>query len=427
MDKDGENKSKQTSSKCSREHLQRTSRSMSFHGGSSGRRPTASPSTGKNSVEAGNSSKGKERARLMLNPEKNHKPEKYDDLELDISPWIFSSLERYLPRHLLRAPRDLKVNYMREILHDYAPPSLRYRDQKQREYREKIMSNYLPLHKELYTIDPVAFFVPTFLKAINDNTEQSFRRIMSEPAPGIFTFEMLQPRFCELLISEFENFEKWVNRRTFCVMRPNTMNQYGAVLDDFGLQTMLNKLMEYFICPLSKVFYAEIGGSTLDSHHGFIVECGLHRDVETEFHVDDSEVTLNVCLGRQFTGGELYFRGMRCDKHVHTISRSEEYFDYSHVPGCAVLHHGRHRHGARATISGHRINLLMWCRRCFLILLVFVPAYIMFFHFQENFAGVLFLEKCKSIKEISLAGVLIAITRRKISCVQHMILPEWYC
>lgn len=42
-----------------------------------------------------------------------------------------------------------------------------------------------------------------------------------------------------------------------------------------------------------------------------------------EFHVDDSEVTLNVCLGRQFSGGELYFRGLRCDKHLHTISHSE--------------------------------------------------------------------------------------------------------
>jgi hypothetical protein len=51
-------------------------------------------------------------------------------------------------------------------------------------------------------MDPAAFFVPTFLEAINDNTEQSFRSIMSEPVPGIFTFEMLQPHFCELLISE---------------------------------------------------------------------------------------------------------------------------------------------------------------------------------------------------------------------------------
>ena len=35
-------------------------------------------------------------------------------------------------------------------------------------------------------------------------------------------------------------------------MQPNTMNKYGAVLDDFGLETMLNKLMEDFIRPISR-------------------------------------------------------------------------------------------------------------------------------------------------------------------------------
>jgi len=54
----------------------------------------------------------------------------------------------------------------------------------------------------------------------------------------------------------------------------------------------------------------------------------------------------------------------------------QEIFDYSHVPGCAVLHHGRHRHGARATFAGHRFNLLLWCRRCFHILVAFITAYI---------------------------------------------------
>ncbi|GKV52784.1 hypothetical protein SLEP1_g59348 [Rubroshorea leprosula] len=39
-----------------------------------------------------------------------------------------------------------------------------------------------------------------------------------------------------------------------------------------------------------------------------------------------------------------------------------EILDYSHVPGHAVLHRGRHRHGARATVSGRRVNLLLWCR-----------------------------------------------------------------
>jgi hypothetical protein len=41
------------------------------------------------------------------------------------------------------------------------------------------------------------------------------------------------------------------------------------------------------------------------------------------FHVDDSEVTLNVCLGRQFSGGELFFRGVRCDEHVSSETQPE--------------------------------------------------------------------------------------------------------
>lgn len=32
------------------------------------------------------------------------------------------------------------------------------------------------------------------------------------------------------------------------------------------------------------------------------------------FHDNDSEVTLNVCLGKQFPGGELFFRGIQRDK-----------------------------------------------------------------------------------------------------------------
>lgn len=30
------------------------------------------------------------------------------------------------------------------------------------------------------------------------------------------------------------------------------MNKFGAVLDDFGMETMLEKLMEDFIRPISK-------------------------------------------------------------------------------------------------------------------------------------------------------------------------------
>ncbi|KAK1372822.1 2-oxoglutarate and Fe(II)-dependent oxygenase superfamily protein [Heracleum sosnowskyi] len=231
-----------------------------------------------------------------------------------------------------------------------------------KEYRERVMSNYRPMRRELYQMNPNRFFVPSFLNAITENTEEGFRNIISEPSPGILTFDMLQPDFCKLLLDEVGNIENWLHETRFRIMPPNTMNAYGAVLDDFGLETMLAKLMEDFILPMSTIFFPEVGGATLDSHHGYIVEYGKDRDDHLDLHVDDSEVTLNVCLGEQFSGGELFFCGVRCDKHINVESEPGEIVTYSHVPGRAVLHRGRHRHGALSTTSGHRVNLLLWCQ-----------------------------------------------------------------
>ncbi|KAL9274829.1 2-oxoglutarate and iron-dependent oxygenase domain-containing protein [Drosera capensis] len=302
--------------------------------------------------------------RLKVSPNSEHKPDKYDDMETEMeefSPLLFSSLDRFLPNSMLSETRDVKAKYMREIMLKYFPRGERTRAQKHKAYRDKI-SRYEPLHTELYSVLATNFFVPSFLKAITDNSEDSFRSIMSEPTPGVFTFEMFQPQFCDLLLSEVENFEQWVFERKLRIMQPNTMNEYGVVLDDFGLEAMLGKLMDDYIRPLSKVFYYEVGGSTLDSHHGFVVEYGIGRDIDLAFHVDDSEVTLNVCLSKQFVGGELFFRGVRCEKHVNTETLPEEIFDYCHVRGHAILHRGRHRHGARATTGGNRTNLILWCR-----------------------------------------------------------------
>ncbi|XP_057528142.1 2-oxoglutarate and iron-dependent oxygenase domain-containing protein CP2-like isoform X2 [Amaranthus tricolor] len=271
--------------------------------------------------------------RLSTQPNAEHKPESYEDLSSEFSPLLFSCLERYLPPSVLTSSRDSKVQVMRNILLKYSPEGERIRTQKYKEYKTKIMTNYQPLHKELYSMHASNFFVPPFLNAINENTEESFRNIMSEPAPGIFTFDMFQSQFCDMLLNEVENIENWVCETKCKIMRPNTMNRYGAVLDDFGLGFMLDKLMGDFVRPIAK-----------------------------GFHVDDAELTLNVCLGKEFSGGELFFRGVRCEKHVNTETQAEEILDYSHVPGRAVLHRGRHRHGARATTDGRRSNLILWCR-----------------------------------------------------------------
>ena len=68
----------------------------------------------------------------------------------------------------------------------------------------------------------------------------------------------------------------------FKIMRPNTMNKYGAVLDDFGLEAMLNQFMEQFVAPISRgclsdcyIYREQTLVSVLDSHINFIFWVGL--------------------------------------------------------------------------------------------------------------------------------------------------------
>ena len=75
-------------------------------------------------------------------------------------------------------------------------------------------------------------------------------------------------------------------------------------------------------------------------------------------HHDDSDVTLNVCIGKEFGGATLTFCGSLFDndthrKHAHT---------YTHQRGRAVLHLGTHRHGADAITWGERYSLILWSK-----------------------------------------------------------------
>jgi hypothetical protein len=59
----------------------------------------------------------------------------------------------------------------------------------------------------------------------------------------------------------------------------------------------------------------------------FVVEYGADKDKKLDWHVDDSDVTLNVCLGKEFVGGDLVFSGTLllltneaiCDEGAHPV------------------------------------------------------------------------------------------------------------
>jgi predicted 2-oxoglutarate/Fe(II)-dependent dioxygenase YbiX len=129
------------------------------------------------------------------------------------------------------------------------------------------------------------------------------------------------------------------------------MNKYGQVLKDIDMGYLCDDLLNTVVNPLVRRFYPSIG--KLKDTHGFIVNYDPKKQGSLDLHYDDALVTLNICLGRKFTGGKLVFH----DDDGTTMATVE------HKIGQAVLHLGEHQHQALKITSGQRSNIILWCRR----------------------------------------------------------------
>jgi len=230
-------------------------------------------------------------------------------------------------------------------------------DSKEKEFskdRKKLdmSDDYTPLHPYLYRIHE-DIFDPEFLDALNTGTLSSI--IKKETDNRVYSFPFLSKRFSRDLLEEIEHYKK----TGLPVRRPNSMNRFGIILDDIGFNTFLQDLMVQYVRPVAGYLYPEWGGNTLDDHHGFIVEYEKEKkDEELSYHMDESEITLNVCLGKKFTGGGLFFQGIRGTTSEHLENINLHWGEL----GRAIIHLGQHFHGANRIQSGERYNLILWCR-----------------------------------------------------------------
>jgi len=210
------------------------------------------------------------------------------------------------------------------------------------------------LHPELFTVPPAwkeEWFDPGFWKAQQENTEEAWRAILQEHLTGeVFSFKIFTDTFCEELLEEiFAFYASGLPAR-----RPNSMNNYGIILNEIGLEPFIDQLQRS-LQPLGELLWPANGGSVWDGHHCFIVRYREGEDLGLDMHTDDSDVTFNVCLGLEFAGAGLQFCGImgagNHRKHTYT---------YQHVKGTCVCHLGRKRHGADDISTGERLNLILW-------------------------------------------------------------------
>jgi len=131
-----------------------------------------------------------------------------------------------------------------------------------------------------------------------------------------------------------------------------------VLLDELGFdEGLVTPLREQYLQPVLGLLFPEWTGQKLDSHKAFTVQYEPEKDTALDYHFDNAEVTLNVCLGKDFDDGTLYFGNMR----TKAVSESH-WTEVCHTVTCGILHRGQHLHGAMPIQGGERVNLIVWLR-----------------------------------------------------------------
>ena len=226
--------------------------------------------------------------------------------------------------------------------------------------RHALIAKYRPMakHGELFDVAdgaelPKAWFDPAFVAAVlEDGSPESVRAFVRKECDGAYSFPLFAPTFCTMLIEESEHYQK----SGLPVRRPNSMNAYGLILNEIGLEQLMDKFQQRCFLPVARALFDPSVSCRFDAHHSFLVHYQLGADLGLDMHTDDSDVTFNACLGKEFEGAGLSICGvmgegndMRKLRHV-----------YTHVVGRCLVHLGRHRHGADDITKGERLNLICW-------------------------------------------------------------------
>ncbi|CAL8347632.1 unnamed protein product [Lota lota] len=218
---------------------------------------------------------------------------------------------------------------------------------------------YQPLHPHLYRLQD-SFLAPEFRQIVaycqsaEASKEGLLGLLQTEAAPRVYRLTVFTRRFCQELLEELEHFERSPAPKG----RPNTMNHYGMLLDELGFdEGLATPLRERYLSPITSLLYPDCGGCCLDSHKAFVVKYDMREDLELSYHYDNAEVTLNVSLGKNFTGGNLYFGDMK-----HVPLGDTECSEVEHRVGEGLLHRGQQMHGALPISSGQRWSLIVWMR-----------------------------------------------------------------
>ncbi|KAL3918673.1 MAG: hypothetical protein SGARI_007402 [Bacillariaceae sp.] len=141
------------------------------------------------------------------------------------------------------------------------------------------------------------------------------QQLMDEEMDDLFAFPVLSPEFCHQLHTFVSAFVEAIQASP---SHETLTRGIHKDLDNMGLGWLNDLLFHLITRPVSAQLYkeTELAGGDLDWRQGFIASYSADPTQSKPRqrlvpHTDDAEVTLNICLGDEFDGGDLNFWGLR--------------------------------------------------------------------------------------------------------------------
>lgn len=195
-----------------------------------------------------------------------------------------------------------------------------------------------------------------------NSAEEIVKRIaVDDSITGVYRFNIMRREICRMISLEIQAFNKWC-KENGCRTDPPSLYDHSVVLNYFGLQNVIDKLVNY-LKPVIKAYYG--CDAEIDSLFSFSVTFGLEdgkqRRIDPNYD-DDSDITIKLCLSDlDSSGSQLMLGEIRCMEH-ETMQVEPPPKEMKVEMGQVVLHSGRHRNGFTPIEEYSKEYLIIWCK-----------------------------------------------------------------
>lgn len=135
---------------------------------------------------------------------------------------------------------------------------------------------YQPLRKtpELFeTFLRDEWLAPTLMQIVEAARRGEKHTLLRKETEGIYSFDVFTEEFCRKLLDEVDNYFD----TGLPVRRPNSMNNYGLIVNEIGMKPALTEFQQSILLPIAKLLWPEIGNA-FHNHHSFMVQYRANED-----------------------------------------------------------------------------------------------------------------------------------------------------